>query len=108
MTSSPSAAELAQLNRYARAIGKEGFYKQVEEKQSEAYRLMAEAISYNAVAPDGREGMTAFAEKRAPVWKKVLGPARQIGGSEGIRTPYLLSAIQALSQLSYGPTCSSR
>ncbi len=28
------------------------------------------------------------------------------GGSEGIRTPYLLSAIQALSQLSYGPTCS--
>ncbi len=63
--------ELAQLSRYALAIGKEGFYKQAEEKQSEAYRLMAEAISCNAVAPDGREGMAAFAEKRAPVWQKV-------------------------------------
>jgi enoyl-CoA hydratase/carnithine racemase len=63
--------ELAQLSRYALAIGKEGFYQQVEEKQSEAYRLMAEAISCNAVAPDGREGMAAFAEKRAPVWQKV-------------------------------------
>ena len=26
------------------------------------------------------------------------------GGAGGIRTPYLLNAIQALSQLSYGPT----
>ena len=25
------------------------------------------------------------------------------GGAGGIRTPYLLNAIQALSQLSYGP-----
>src|SRR5713226_118256 len=63
--------DLAQLSRYALAIGKEGFYQQVEEKQSEAYRLMAEAISCNAVAPDGREGMAAFAEKRAPAWQKV-------------------------------------
>ncbi|TME02457.1 MAG: enoyl-CoA hydratase [Chloroflexi bacterium] len=61
--------ELAQLSRYALAIGKEGFYRQVEETQSEAYRLMAEAISCNAVAPDGREGMAAFVEKRAPVWE---------------------------------------
>ena len=27
-----------------------------------------------------------------------------IGGAEGIRTPYLLRAKQALSQLSYSPT----
>jgi enoyl-CoA hydratase/carnithine racemase len=62
--------ELAQLSRYALRIGKEGFYQQVEEKQAEAYRLMAEAISCNAVAPDGQEGIAAFVEKRAPVWKK--------------------------------------
>ena len=61
--------ELAQLSRYALSIGKEGFYRQVEEKQAEAYRLMAEAISCNAVAPDGQEGIAAFVEKRAPVWK---------------------------------------
>jgi enoyl-CoA hydratase/carnithine racemase len=60
--------ELAQLSRYALQIGKEGFYKQVESTQAEAYALMAEAISCNAVAPDGREGMAAFVEKRKPVW----------------------------------------
>jgi enoyl-CoA hydratase/carnithine racemase len=60
--------ELAQLSRYALQIGKEGFYKQVEARQSEAYEMMAEAISCNAVAPDGREGMAAFVEKRKPVW----------------------------------------
>ncbi len=61
--------ELSQLSRFALSIGKEGFYRQVEEKQTEAYRLMAEAISCNAVAPDGQEGIAAFVEKRAPVWK---------------------------------------
>src|SRR3981081_3160846 len=61
--------ELAQLSPYALRIGKEGFYQQVEERQAEAYRLMAEAISCNAVAPDGQEGIAAFVEKRAPIWK---------------------------------------
>jgi enoyl-CoA hydratase/carnithine racemase len=61
--------ELASLSRYALTLGKEGFYRQVEEKQADAYGLMAEAISCNAVAPDGQEGITAFVEKRAPVWK---------------------------------------
>ena len=60
--------ELAQLSRYALQIGKEGFYKQIESTQAVAYELMAEAISCNAVAPDGREGMAAFVEKRKPVW----------------------------------------
>ncbi len=61
--------ELSKLSRYALSLGKEGFYQQVEEKQAEAYRLMAEAISCNAVAPDGKEGIAAFVEKRAPVWR---------------------------------------
>jgi enoyl-CoA hydratase/carnithine racemase len=61
--------ELAKLSRYALTIGKEGFYRQVEEKQVGAYQLMAEAISCNAVAPDGKEGIAAFVEKRAPVWR---------------------------------------
>ena len=60
--------QLAQHSRYALQIGKEGFYKQIELTQADAYALMAEAISCNAVAPDGREGMTAFVEKRKPVW----------------------------------------
>src|SRR6267154_1078090 len=62
--------QLAQLSRYALRIGKEGFYKQVEAPQAEAYRMMAEAISCNAVAPDGQEGIAAFVEKRQPVWRE--------------------------------------
>jgi enoyl-CoA hydratase/carnithine racemase len=62
--------ELAQLSRYALRIGKEGFYRQIEATQAEAYRQMAEAISCNAVAPDGKEGIAAFVEKRKPVWGK--------------------------------------
>ena len=60
---------LAQLSRHALQIGKEGFYKQVEATQAKAYEMMAEAISGNAVAPDGQEGISAFVEKRKPVWK---------------------------------------
>src|SRR4029077_21215362 len=57
---------LTKLSPYALRIGKEGFYKQVEATQAEAYRLMAEAISCNAVAPDGQEGIAAFVEQRQP------------------------------------------
>ena len=62
--------QLAQLSRYALRIGKEGFYQQVEAPQADAYRMMAEAISCNAVAPDGQEGIAAFVEKRQPVWRE--------------------------------------
>ncbi len=61
-------SELAQLSPYALRIGKEGFYRQVEATQADAYAQMAETISCNAVAPDGQEGIAAFVEKRKPVW----------------------------------------
>src|SRR6202165_1881146 len=61
--------ELAQLSPHALRIGKEGFYQQIEAKQADAYELMAEAISCNAVAPDGKEGIAAFVQKRKPVWR---------------------------------------
>jgi enoyl-CoA hydratase/carnithine racemase len=62
--------ELAQLSPYALRIGKEGFYQQIEATQADAYGLMAEAISCNAVAPDGQEGIAAFVQKRKPVWRE--------------------------------------
>jgi len=62
--------ELGQLSPYALRIGKEGFYRQIEATQAEAYGQMAEAISCNAVAPDGQEGIAAFVEKRKPVWRR--------------------------------------
>src|SRR5205823_14106352 len=60
--------ELTALSPLALKIGKEGFYKQVELPQAEAYELMSEAISCNAVAKDGQEGLSAFIEKRKPHW----------------------------------------
>src|SRR6202171_5571480 len=62
--------ELAQLSPYALRIGKEGFYQQIEAKQADAYALMAEAISCNAVAPDGQEDIEACVQKRKPVWRQ--------------------------------------
>lgn len=60
--------ELAKLSRYALELGKTGFYRQVELPQASAYEIMAEAISCNAVAHDGQEGIAAFVEKRPAVW----------------------------------------
>src|SRR5713226_8740581 len=62
-------AELAALSPLALEIGKRGFYKQIEVPQAQAYELMSEAISCNAVAKDGQEGISAFVEKRKPNWK---------------------------------------
>jgi len=62
-------SELAQLSRSTLQVGKEGFYKQIEARQAQAYEMMAEVISCNAVANDGQEGIAAFVEKRKPVWR---------------------------------------
>jgi enoyl-CoA hydratase/carnithine racemase len=62
-------AEVAALSREALALGKRGFYQQVELRQSDAYALMSDAIAANACAPDGQEGISAFIEKRPPSWK---------------------------------------
>jgi enoyl-CoA hydratase/carnithine racemase len=61
-------ADLAALSREALRIGKEGFYRQVEARQADAYALMSEAIAQNACHPDGQEGIRAFVEKRPPSW----------------------------------------
>lgn len=49
-------------------IGKQAFYRQVDLPQEQAYAEMAEVMATNAVTCDAQEGMTAFLEKRAPVW----------------------------------------
>ncbi|WP_371053900.1 enoyl-CoA hydratase [Rhodococcus gordoniae] len=50
-------------------IGKEAFYRQIDLPQETAYAAMAETMASNAMTGDAQEGMTAFLEKRAPVWK---------------------------------------
>lgn len=50
-------------------IGKEAFYRQIELPQEQAYEAMAETMATNAMICDAQEGMTAFVEKRRPVWQ---------------------------------------
>jgi enoyl-CoA hydratase/carnithine racemase len=63
-------AELSTLPRHALQIGKEGFYRQIEASQAQAYAMMSEVIAGNACDAEGQEGINAFVEKRQPVWRK--------------------------------------
>lgn len=62
------AAVIAAKPRGAVAAGKRLFYQQLEMGITPAYTLASEVIACNAASPEGREGMTAFLEKRAPKW----------------------------------------
>ncbi|WP_433608417.1 enoyl-CoA hydratase [Prescottella agglutinans] len=63
------AARIAYASPLTLAIGKQAFYRQIDLPQDEAYELMAETMATNAVTCDAQEGMSAFLEKRKPLWK---------------------------------------
>jgi enoyl-CoA hydratase/carnithine racemase len=51
------------------ATGKRMFYQQIEMGIVAAYDFAAETMACNMMAEDVSEGIDAFAQKRAPVWK---------------------------------------
>ncbi|MEJ2658527.1 MAG: enoyl-CoA hydratase [Desulfobacterales bacterium] len=63
------AMEMAQYSRQTLAFGKQTFYKQVDLNEISAYEFATHAIAMNCLDEDAQEGMRAFLEKRAPVWK---------------------------------------
>lgn len=62
------AAKIAEASSSVVALGKAAFYEQVDLDEASAYARMAQTMVRNAQHPDAREGMTAFVDKRAPVW----------------------------------------
>ncbi|MDQ6772592.1 MAG: enoyl-CoA hydratase [Candidatus Dormibacteraeota bacterium] len=50
-------------------IGKQAYYRQIDEKQARAYELMGEVMAENAMTCDAQEGMSAFLDKRPPTWR---------------------------------------
>ncbi len=50
-------------------IGKQAFYRQLEMGVEDAYDYAAETMTRNMLARDAEEGIDAFIEKRAPVWR---------------------------------------
>ena len=63
------AKQIANASPLTLKIGKQSFYRQIDTDQEAAYQLMGEVMATNAMTCDAQEGMTAFLEKRAPVWQ---------------------------------------
>ena len=60
---------IARSSAYTVATGKQAFYSQIDRAEDEAYEQCELVMTENALAHDAQEGMTAFLEKRAPVWR---------------------------------------
>jgi enoyl-CoA hydratase/carnithine racemase len=67
------AARLLDKPRDVLALGKRAFYRQLEMGLEEAYAFTTEVIVDNALGRDFEEGLSAFAEKRRPVWPEGEG-----------------------------------
>ncbi len=63
------ASVIASKSNLTIKIGKQAFYKQLEMPLSKAYRYTSKMMSLNMMAMDAKEGISAFLEKRKPVWK---------------------------------------
>ncbi len=64
------AKQIIQYSAFTIGLGKRAFYEQLPQDIPRAYEIGKEAITRNALAPDGQEGMNAFLEKRQPRWKE--------------------------------------
>jgi enoyl-CoA hydratase/carnithine racemase len=62
------ALKLASKSPLTVAIGKEAYYRQAELPLSEAYDYTKDVMVRNLEARDAQEGISAFIEKRHPVW----------------------------------------
>ena len=50
-------------------IGKQTFYKQLEMPLRKAYAYTSKMMTLNMMAMDAKEGISAFLDKRKPIWK---------------------------------------
>ena len=62
------ASEIAQASRYVLALGKQGFYAQVDQTDAAAFDYATNTIALNLGAEDAQIGIRAFLEKKKPHW----------------------------------------
>tara|TARA_B100000609_G_scaffold97314_1_gene77446 strand:+ start:232 stop:1002 length:771 start_codon:yes stop_codon:yes gene_type:complete len=63
------AKKIASKSNLTIKIGKQTFYKQLEMPLRKAYAYTSRMMTKNMMAMDAKEGISAFIEKRKPVWK---------------------------------------
>ncbi|HZE06279.1 MAG TPA: enoyl-CoA hydratase [Solirubrobacteraceae bacterium] len=60
---------IARSSAYTVATGKRAFYSQIDRPERDAYEHCQVVMTENAGAHDAQEGMTAFLQKRDPIWR---------------------------------------
>jgi enoyl-CoA hydratase/carnithine racemase len=63
------AMQIAEASRFVLAIGKQGFYAQVDQTDDKAMHYAKHTIAMNLAAEDAQGGITAFIQRRTPEWK---------------------------------------
>ena len=63
------AKTIASKSSLSIKIGKQTFYKQLEMPLKKAYTYTSKMMTQNMMAMDAKEGISAFLEKRKPIWK---------------------------------------
>ena len=63
------AKQIASKSNLTIKIGKQTFYKQSEMPLRKAYAYTSKMMTTNMMAMDAKEGISAFLEKRKPIWK---------------------------------------
>ncbi len=63
------AKKIASKSNLTIKIGKQTFYKQLEMPLRKAYAHTSKMMTINMLAMDAKEGISAFLEKRKPIWK---------------------------------------
>ena len=63
------AKKIASKSNLTIKIGKQAFYKQLEMPLRKAYSYTSQMMTYNMMAMDAKEVISAFLEKRKPKWR---------------------------------------
>ena len=63
------ADQIAETSRFVLSSGKQGFYAQVDQPDSDAMDFAKQTMTMNLVAEDAQGGIKAFMNKEKPVWK---------------------------------------
>ena len=63
------AEQIAEASRFVLAIGKQGFYAQVDQSDSNAMHYAKHTITLNLEAVDAQNGINAFLNKETPTWQ---------------------------------------